>query len=105
VTPLSTEVPYGDDAAEYVFHKEGFIDKRVAIVPNLPSPVFAVLRADELPDPPLPVAAPVAVESPAATTGPRLGQPFARKAHAARQRARVLSGEPLGDETLQATVQ
>ena len=43
-TPLSTEVPYGDTPIEYIIRKDGYSPKSTSIVPNLPSPVFAVLQ-------------------------------------------------------------
>jgi hypothetical protein len=56
VTPLSTEVPYGDTAIEYVIGKVGYVSKDVSIVPNLPSPLFAVLERAEPPKGPERVA-------------------------------------------------
>jgi eukaryotic-like serine/threonine-protein kinase len=53
VTPLSTNAPYADVATEYFVRKDGFLPKTVALVPNLPSPVFVVLERDPLEDPPL----------------------------------------------------
>ena len=52
LTPLSIEAPYGDAPTEYVFSKEGHLAKTVALVPNLPSPIFAVLQAELPGDPP-----------------------------------------------------
>jgi eukaryotic-like serine/threonine-protein kinase len=63
ITPLSTEVPYGDTAIEYVIRKEGYLAKSESIVPNLPSPVFAVLQGD---DPVFAEQAPPAVDPPVA---------------------------------------
>jgi len=69
VTPLSTEVPYADVAIEYVVQKEGFLSKTVAVVPNLPSPIYAVLERASLADPPLfvrpePASAPISGAEP-----------------------------------------
>ena len=50
VTPLSTEVAYGDTPVEYVVHKDGYVPKVTSIVPNLPSPIFAVLQKIEPPE-------------------------------------------------------
>ncbi|MBC8132290.1 MAG: serine/threonine protein kinase, partial [Deltaproteobacteria bacterium] len=44
-TPLSLEVPYSDSAVEFVLRKSGYEDKAMFIVPNLPAPMFATLRA------------------------------------------------------------
>jgi serine/threonine-protein kinase len=44
VTPLATEVPYGDTATEVVLQRRGYATKTVAFVPNMPIPVFAVLK-------------------------------------------------------------
>jgi tRNA A-37 threonylcarbamoyl transferase component Bud32 len=64
-TPLSTEVAYSDAPSEYVVRKPGYVSKSVSVVPNLPSPVFAVLQPLEPVAPPpvvssIPSAAPVA---------------------------------------------
>jgi serine/threonine protein kinase len=45
LTPLSTEVPYGDSAVEYTFKKQGYQQKTMYMVPNLPSPLFATLKS------------------------------------------------------------
>jgi hypothetical protein len=61
VTPVLTEVPFGDTAIEYVVRKEGYKAKIASIVPNHPSPFFAVLepRAALVPPPvPLPPIGP-----------------------------------------------
>ena len=72
VTPLSTKVPFSDVPQQYLVRKAGFRAKSVSLVPNLASPVFAVLQADPPPPPPPPPAfapaprsAPVAAERPA----------------------------------------
>jgi len=44
-TPLSIEVPYADEPAEFVFQKEGFERKSTTVVPNLPVPLFVQLQA------------------------------------------------------------
>jgi serine/threonine protein kinase len=59
VTPLLTEVPYGTTALEYVIRKDGYLAKVASIVPNAPSPFFAVLAVREVP---APTVAPLAVE-------------------------------------------
>jgi hypothetical protein len=46
VTPLSTEVPFGDDAVEYVVHKDGYVSKVTSFVPNLPLSVLTLLEKD-----------------------------------------------------------
>ncbi len=60
VTPFSIEIPYGATPVEYLVHKDGYLAKVRAFVPDLSLPVFAVLeKAPELPatadadDPPL----------------------------------------------------
>jgi serine/threonine protein kinase len=55
-TPLSIEAAFGDAPTAFLLNKRGFVPKRVAIVPNLPSPIFAVLERAELDDPPLPLS-------------------------------------------------
>jgi serine/threonine protein kinase len=55
VTPLSVEAPYSDAPAQFLFHKEGFVTKTVALVPNLPSPIFETLES--VPSPKLEVPA------------------------------------------------
>ena len=54
-TPLSTEVPYGDTAVEFVFKKDGFDSKVEFVVPNLPTPLFVTLQ---------PIARPVVKKEP-----------------------------------------
>jgi hypothetical protein len=49
MTPLSADVPYAEVRTEYVLHKPGFVPTHVAVVPNLSSPVFAILPAAEEP--------------------------------------------------------
>jgi len=44
VTPLATEVPYSESATEVVMRRPGYATKTVAFVPNMPIPVFAVLK-------------------------------------------------------------
>ena len=56
LTPLSVEVPYSDSAVEYTFKKQGYEQKTMYIVPNLPSPLFATMQAIDV----RPAAAPVA---------------------------------------------
>jgi hypothetical protein len=60
-TPLSTEVPYGDAPIEYVIRKDGYAPKTTSIVPNLPSPVFAVLQKVKPPAPAAPSPVPTVV--------------------------------------------
>jgi serine/threonine-protein kinase len=92
VTPLSIEAPYGDAATEYVFQKPGFFSKKVAIVPNLPSPLFAVLVPVERAEP-----VPIAKVEPASTP-----THSARSSSRRRARRRVADiGD--GDETLAPT--
>jgi tRNA A-37 threonylcarbamoyl transferase component Bud32 len=62
LTPLSIEVPYSDSAVEYVFRKQGFEQKTMYIVPNLPSPLFATMQAMDL----HPAAPAIATPAPAA---------------------------------------
>jgi serine/threonine protein kinase len=45
VTPLSIELPPRDAAVQYLFRKPGFTPKMMSIIPNVSSPVFAVLEA------------------------------------------------------------
>jgi hypothetical protein len=81
LTPLSIEVPYGDAPTEYVFSKAGHASKRVAFVPNLPSPIFAFLPADGLEDPPAP---------PVVSSLPEKAEPRAsRRGRAALRHART----------------
>ena len=54
VTPLSVEAPYSDAPAQFLFHKEGFVTKTVALVPNMPSPIFETLESVPSPKPEAP---------------------------------------------------
>jgi serine/threonine protein kinase len=68
LTPLSIEVPYSDSAVEYIFKKQGFEQKTMYIVPNLPSPVFATMQAVDVKSAPAPAPAPApAAKRPAAS--------------------------------------
>lgn len=50
VTPFSIEIPYGEAPIECVVHKDGYLAKVSAFVPDLSLPVFAVLqKAPDLP--------------------------------------------------------
>jgi hypothetical protein len=62
VTPLSTDVPYGNTALAYVIRMDGYHPRTTSIVPNQPSPIFAVLQANE----PAPSVEPEPAESTAA---------------------------------------
>jgi len=72
-TPLSTEVPYGNEATAYVLRLDGYLPKTTAIVPNLPTPLFAVLQAvehDPSPDPTLAADTPPAGAATSGTPAP-----------------------------------
>jgi serine/threonine-protein kinase len=45
-TPLSVEIEAGDSPVVYVFRKDGFQPKAISFIPNVPSPVFAVMQAE-----------------------------------------------------------
>jgi len=100
VTPLSTDVPYGDVATKYVVQKAGFLPKTVAVVPNLPWPIFAVLERDSLADPPVFVR-PHPASLPISGAEPRPHR-AARAAHPRLPRARAVV-TPDEDETLAPT--
>jgi tRNA A-37 threonylcarbamoyl transferase component Bud32 len=51
-TPLSIELTPNDAAAHFVFRKDGFVPKTISIIPNVSSPVFAILEAVPSADPP-----------------------------------------------------
>jgi len=95
VTPLSTEVPYGDTAIEYAIGKVGYRSKAASIVPNLSSPLFAVLQKVEPIVEPI-VTAPPSVEAIAA---PR---PVARRA-VARSARHLSKGRLMGRVSEPAT--
>jgi hypothetical protein len=44
VTPFSIEIPYGEAPVEYVIHKDGYLAKVSAFVPDLPLPISALLE-------------------------------------------------------------
>jgi serine/threonine protein kinase len=99
VTPLSIVVPYSDKGREYTFRKDGFLSKTVSIVPNLSSPLFAVLESVPLVDPP---AAPAVVapptEPPVAATMQVASTSSARSAtrdHEHHRRAKSSSDAPI----------
>jgi tRNA A-37 threonylcarbamoyl transferase component Bud32 len=70
LTPLSTTVPFAETPQRYLVSKEGFRSTTVSIVPNLPSPVFAVLPPEAAPEPPA-LAAPQTMPAVWATAGRR----------------------------------
>jgi len=77
VTPVLTEVPFGDTAIEYVVRKEGYLAKVAFIVPNQPSPFFAVLEPRSLPVPAvaLPPAGPPSADAlPPAELAPKVSK-------------------------------
>ena len=94
MTPLSTEVPYADEPSEYTVRKPGYVSKSVSIVPNLPSPVFAVLQAMEPPAPPPVVSSNREPETAPAASAPRSSRrpPIRRTVRA------VLPVEPIDDD-------
>ena len=47
-TPLSMEIAARDVAVEYTFRKPGYMAKTLSLIPNVSSPVFAVMQ-DERP--------------------------------------------------------
>jgi serine/threonine protein kinase len=108
VTPLSADVPYGDKAVEYVIRLDGYVPKVTSIVPNVASPIFALLERDQ----PAPWVEPVAPASkPASASGVAGDAPSAGAEKRATVRAishhslRVaaepgLPPRPDGDETL-----
>ena len=52
VTPLLMNVPFSATAIEYVIRKDGYLAKVASIVPDKPSPFFAVLQVRANPVPP-----------------------------------------------------
>jgi serine/threonine-protein kinase len=58
-TPLSLDLPARDAAVEYTFSKPGYMAKTLALIPNVSTPVFAVMQAEL----PAKVAAPRAVKA------------------------------------------
>jgi hypothetical protein len=45
-TPLSLDMPARDVAIEYTFSKPGYMAKTLSLIPNVSSPVFAVMMAE-----------------------------------------------------------
>ena len=83
VTPLSTDVPYGTEAVEYIVRMDGYLAMAASIVPNLPSPFFAALKRDErtplpalaAPEPPPTLDPLPPLTTPAAKRAPHLHAP------------------------------
>jgi serine/threonine-protein kinase len=46
-TPLSVDLPARDAAVEYTFSKPGYMAKTLALIPNVSTPVFAVMMAEQ----------------------------------------------------------
>jgi hypothetical protein len=109
VTPLSVDVAFGDKPIGYVIRLSGYRSLTTSIVPNLPSPVFAVLKkAPPVPEPePLPTnIEPAMADVPV----PAAVEVLARKrasAHSAQRRSAAKAAQspqerdPAGDEPLQ----
>ncbi|HEY2903059.1 MAG TPA: serine/threonine-protein kinase [Polyangia bacterium] len=91
-TPLSFEVPFGNTPIEYVMRQDGYKPKTILVVPNLPSPVFAVLRRIE----PVALAEPAALAAPTTMTTTMTATAPTAAPRAARrpQRARVDESSP-----------
>jgi serine/threonine-protein kinase len=51
-TPLSIRVPRAETPVEYVFQKDGYEDKTMSLIPNVPSSVFAAMQASAPADEP-----------------------------------------------------
>jgi serine/threonine-protein kinase len=45
-TPLSIELASSDAAVEYTFTKPGYMAKKLSLIPNVSSPVFAVMQSE-----------------------------------------------------------
>jgi serine/threonine-protein kinase len=82
VTPFSKEIPYGEAPVEYVVHKDGYVAKVSAFVPNLSLPIFAAL--EKAPEPPPPEQAPAAAGEP--TVAEARAAPQAGRSRAAHRR-------------------
>jgi hypothetical protein len=74
-TPLSTEIPYGDTAVEFVFKKDGYESKVAFVVPNMPAPLSATLqpvsKAAPKAEPVVAAAQPTPAATPAANKKPK----------------------------------
>jgi len=99
MTPLSTEVPYGDQPIEYVIRFKGYLSRTTSIVPNRPSPVFAMLQKD--PPAPLPEREQPIAEPAEAAAKKKASVPSARRRLAAKAAQPRQAPAPDGDETLQ----
>ncbi len=86
LTPLSIETAYGDVPTAYEIRKAGFVTKKVDIVPNLPSPIFAELEREA---PVAPPVAPPSVAPPTVATLPaeRLDLAVSRRERPSRRQA------------------
>jgi serine/threonine protein kinase len=96
VTPLSTEVPYGDTVIQFAIGKVGYRSKGASIVPNLSSPLFAVLQKVE-PIVELIVAAPPSVEAVAAPETVERHSVTRAARHASKRRFAGRASEPATD--------
>ena len=113
VTPLSADVPYGDKAVEYVIRLDGYVSKVTSIVPNVASPIFALLERDQPApwvEPLVPASKPasaVRVASDASSAGAwKKATARATGHHSLRVAAEPgLPPRPDGDETLAPSLQ
>jgi serine/threonine-protein kinase len=86
-TPLSIEVPKGELPVEYKLRREGFIEKTMSLIPNISTPVFAVMQAQAVP-----VSEPAV--APPAKEGPAKVEPRTRGRRAPRQATAVAGPLP-----------
>jgi len=93
VTPLSTTVPFGEAPQRYVVSKAGFHSKSVSLVPNLPSPIFAVLQIERASQP-LARPAPQATPAVWATAG-RRSPSRAGRSHDQQRRVTALDDDAI----------
>jgi hypothetical protein len=107
VTPLSVDVKFGDVAVPYVIRLDGYVQKTTSVVPNVASPVFALLERDQ----PAPWVEPVTPGPTRASAGRPADPPLAAVPKRPTVRSaghqsprqvteRVKTFRPDGDETL-----
>jgi serine/threonine-protein kinase len=89
-TPLSIEVPKGDLPVEYKLRREGFAEKTMSLIPNISTPVFAVMQAEPAPKVVAPTVEP---DSAAPTAEPDKEEPKPQRARGRRSASRHAANE------------
>jgi hypothetical protein len=101
-TPLSIEVPKGDLPITYKLRREGFTEKTMSLIPNISTPVFAVMQAEPTITPAVTAAATPDAPAQPDKADPK-AQPRVRGRRSATRQATTVAG-PLPDPAVEVHV-